>query len=153
MLDPLKLLNSYGFGLCYHIAPLLEAVFEAAGFEDARVWFLTGHTVAEVYYDGSYHYFDSDMMGYNVPGTGPYAGKAVASVRHLEQDPRNHSRQMAGPKAVKEGVVDAPWYPADVRAGAMEGLADLFTSTKDNYLFPSTRYATGHDMSFRVAPG
>ena len=27
---------------------------------------------------------------------------------------------MAGPKGVKEGVVDAPWYPADVRAGAME---------------------------------
>ena len=26
VLDPLKLLNSYGFGLCYHIAPLLEAV-------------------------------------------------------------------------------------------------------------------------------
>lgn len=46
-LDPLKLLNSHGFGLCYHIAPVLEAVFEAGGFEDARVWFLTGHTVGE----------------------------------------------------------------------------------------------------------
>ena len=32
VLDPLKLLNSYGFGLCYHIAPLLEAVFEAPAF-------------------------------------------------------------------------------------------------------------------------
>lgn len=42
VLDPVKLLNSYGFGLCYHAAPVLEAVFEAAGFEDARVWFLTG---------------------------------------------------------------------------------------------------------------
>ena len=52
VLDPVKLLNSYGFGLCYHIAPLLEAVFEAGGFTDARVWFLTGHTVAEVFYDG-----------------------------------------------------------------------------------------------------
>jgi len=39
VLDPLKLLNSYGFGLCYHIAPLLEAVWKAGGFEDARVWF------------------------------------------------------------------------------------------------------------------
>ena len=66
VLDPMKLLNSYGFGLCYHIAPLLEAVFEAGGFADARCWFLTGHTVAEVFYDGGYHYFDSDMMGYNV---------------------------------------------------------------------------------------
>jgi hypothetical protein len=153
VLDPLKLLNSYGFGLCYHIAPLLEAVFEAAGFEDARVWFLTGHTVAEVYYDGSYHYFDSDMMGYNVPGTGPFEGKPVASVRQLEQDAGIILGKMTGPKSVKEGVVDAPWYPADVRAGAMDGLADLFTSTKDNYLFPATRYSTGHDMGFVLRPG
>ena len=56
----MKLLNSYGFGLCYHIAPLLEAVWKAGGFEDARVWFLTGHTVAEVFYDGAYHYFDKE---------------------------------------------------------------------------------------------
>ena len=53
VLDVLKLLNSYGFGLCYHIAPVLEAVFEAAGFEDARVWFLTGHAAAEVFYEGA----------------------------------------------------------------------------------------------------
>src|ERR1700730_19229828 len=29
VLDPVKLLNSYGFGLCYHIAPLLEAAWDA----------------------------------------------------------------------------------------------------------------------------
>src|SRR5919202_855032 len=49
VLDALKLLNSYGFGLCYHVAPLLASVWKAAGL-DARVWFLTGHTVAEVFY-------------------------------------------------------------------------------------------------------
>jgi hypothetical protein len=32
VLDPVKLLNSYGFGLCYHIAPLLESVWKAGGF-------------------------------------------------------------------------------------------------------------------------
>jgi hypothetical protein len=41
VLDPVKLLNSYGFGLCYHIAPLLEAVYKAGGFEDARVYLRT----------------------------------------------------------------------------------------------------------------
>src|SRR5438270_11571320 len=80
VLDVMKLLNSYGFGLCYHIAPLLEAVYEAAGFADARVWFLTGHTVAEVFYDGAYHYFDSDMLGYNAIGSGPLKHRRVASV-------------------------------------------------------------------------
>jgi len=86
VLDPVKLLNSYGFGLCYHIAPLLEAVYKAGGFEDARVWFLTGHTVAEVFYQGAYHYFDSDMMGYNSVGAGDPRRSPVASVHQLEQD-------------------------------------------------------------------
>src|SRR5213078_2561656 len=87
VLDPVKLLNSYGFGLCYHIAPLLESMFKAAGFADARVWFLTGHTVSEVLYDGKYHYFDSDMMGYNPVGTaGPLKERLVASVHQIEVD-------------------------------------------------------------------
>ena len=153
VLDPIKLLNSYGFGLCYHIAPLLEAVYEAGGFQDARVWFLTGHTVTEVFYDGAYHYFDSDMMGYNVAGLGPFRGKPVASVRQLERDPNIILGKLASAKQQKEGVVDEPWYPADVRASAMGDLAGLFTSTQDNYLFPYTRYANGHAMDYLLRPG
>jgi hypothetical protein len=142
VLDPLKLLNSYGFGLCYHIAPLLEAAFEAGGFEDARVWFLTGHTVTEVFYDGGYHYFDSDMMGYNVAGA-DYRNKPVASVRQMERDNSIMLAKLISPKRVKGGSVDNPWYPADVRAAAMTDLAGVFTSTSDNYLFPETRYSLG----------
>ncbi len=153
VLDPMKLLNSYGFGLCYHIAPLLEAVFEAGGFDDARCWFLTGHTVAEVFYDGSYHYFDSDMMGYNVAGGGSFRGKRVVSVRDLERDGNIILGKLAGPGEVKPGVVDAPWYPADVRAQAMGDLARLFTTADDNYLYPYTRYSTGHSMDFVLRPG
>ncbi len=153
VLDPMKLLNSYGFGLCYHIAPLLEAVFEAGGFADARCWFLTGHTVTEVFYDGAYHYFDSDMMGYNVAGDGSYRGKPVASVRDLERDNTIILKKLQTPTQVKPGVVDSPWYPADVRAGAMDGLASLFTTRADNYLYPFTRYALGHSMDFVLRPG
>ena len=29
VLDPVKLMNSYGFGLCYQIAPVLEAGLES----------------------------------------------------------------------------------------------------------------------------
>ena len=115
VLDPVKLLNSYGFGLCYHIAPLLEAVFEAAGFDDARVWFLTGHTVAEVFYDGAYHYFDSDMMGYNPIGQGIPKQLPVASVHQLEQDSGIILNKMLAPTRVDPSQVDSPWYPADVR--------------------------------------
>ena len=141
VLDPLKLLNSYGFGLCYQIAPVLEATWKAGGFEDARVWFLTGHTVAEVFYDGAYHYFDSDMMGYNTLADG-----SVASVRQIEAD---GSIITSKPK----GARSDPWYPADVRAGAIGGLAELFTTTRDNWLFPFERAPQGHSMDFVLRPG
>ncbi len=153
VLDPLKLLNSYGFGLCYHIAPLLEAVFDAGGFADARSWFLTGHTVAEVFYDGAYHYFDSDMMGYNVAGLGSFRGKPVVSVHQLELNGGIILGKLQSPKQVKPGVVDNPWYPADVRAGAMADLAALFTTSDNNYLYPFTRYSTGHTMDFVLRKG
>lgn len=153
VLDPLKLLNSYGFGLCYHIAPLLEAVFEAGGFVDARCWFLTGHTVTEVFYDGAYHYFDSDMMGYNVAGDGPFQGKPAVSVRDLERNRNIILGKLAAPDKVKPQVVDYPWYPADVRARAMGDLANLFTTTEDNYLYPFTRYSSGHSMDFALRRG
>ncbi len=153
VLDPIKLINSYGFGLCYHIAPLLAATFRAGGFADARTWFLTGHTVTEVFYEGKYHYYDSDMMGYNVPGEGHFFGKPVSSVRDLEQNRDIILGKLRAPDKVKPEVVDDPWYPADVRASAMKGLAELFTTTSDNYLFPEARYATGHSMDFVLRPG
>ena len=153
VLDPIKLLNSYGFGLCYHIAPLLEAVFEEGGFADARVWFLTGHTVAEVFYDGAYHYFDSDMLGYNVVGSGPLKQRPVASVRQIEQDGQIILSKLAGPQQVDSSKADYPWYPADVRAKAIPDLAGLFTTTRDNWVFPFTRYAEGHSMDYALRPG
>jgi hypothetical protein len=153
VLDPVKLLNSYGFGLCYHIAPLLEAVWKAGGFEDARVWFITGHTVAEVFYDGAYHYYDSDMMGYNAVGRGAPQRSPVASVHQIEQDGSIILSKLKGPKEVNPAVVEEPWYPADVREGAIDGLAELFTTTKDNWLFPFERAPQGHSMSFELRPG
>jgi len=154
VLDPIKLLNSYGFGLCYHIAPLLESVFKAGGFADARVWFLTGHTVAEVLYDGAYHYFDSDMMGYNPIGTsGPLKQRPVASVRQIESDGGIMTGKLAGPKQADVANADSPWYPADVRAHAIGDLAELFTTSKDNWVYPYQRFESGHTMDFVLRPG
>ena len=153
VLDPVKLLNSYGFGLCYQIAPLLEAVFDAGGFEDARVWFLTGHTVAEVFYDGQYHYFDSDMMGYNTVGFGPLKMRRVASVHDIEQNGNIILGKLTAPNRVDPTAVDAPWYPADVRASAIGDLAALFTTTNDNWLYSFHRYPQGHSMNFVMRPG
>lgn len=153
VLDPLKLLNSYGFGLCYQIAPLLEAVWKAGGFEDARVWFLTGHTVAEVYYDGAYHHFDSDMLGYNLIDASPAGPSRVASVRDLEKDPSIILGKLTGPKQSDPARTSSPWYPADVQAGAMGGLAEAFTTTADNSLYTFQRAPGGHTMDFVLRPG
>ena len=154
VLDPVKLLNSYGFGLCYHIAPLLESVFEAGGFADARVWFLTGHTVAEVFYEGGYHYFDSDMMGYSTVGTdGPLKLRPIASVHQIERDGTIITGKLVGPKQADAANVDSPWYPADVRAHAVGDLAELFTSSKDNWVYPYRRFTAGHTMNFVLRPG
>lgn len=153
VLDPVKLVNSYGFGLCYQIAPLLEAVWKAAGFEDARVWFLTGHTVTEVFYDGAYHYYDSDMMGYSTVGNGPAAKSRVASVRDLERNPKIILAKMLSPAKANPDLVDDPWYPADVRAGEIGGLAELFSTDKDNWLYAFRRHSSGHSMDFSLRPG
>ncbi len=153
VLDPIKLLNSYGFGLCYQVAPLLQATYNAGGFKNARVWFLTGHTVAEVFYDGAYHYFDSDMMGYNPIGNGALKQRDVASVYQIEHDGNIMTKNVTGPKTSNPNSVDYPWYPADVRAGDMSDIAALFTTEKDNYLYAYRRYPHGHTMDFVLRPG
>ncbi|MGC1869467.1 MAG: hypothetical protein WA700_00795 [Acidobacteriaceae bacterium] len=153
VLDPIKLLNSYGFGLCYQIGPLMAATYDVGGFKDSRVWFLTGHTVAEVYYDGAYHMFDSDEMGYNPIGTGPLKQRDVASVWQLEHDGSIITRNVTGPTTSNPKTVDDPWYPADVRAGDMKDLAELYTSINDNYLYAYRRYSEGRTMDFVLRPG
>ncbi len=153
VLDPLRLANSYGFGLCYQIAPLLEAVFKAGGFEDARVWFLTGHTVAEVFYESAYHHFDSDMMGYTTVGDGDPKVLPVASVWQIAQDGNIILSKLKSPTQVDSRKVGYPWYPADLQEAAIGDLASLFTTTKDNWLFAFTRYPQGHSMDFVLRPG
>lgn len=153
VLDPVKLLNSYGFGLCYQDAPLLEATWDAGGFKHTRVWFLTGHTVAEVFYGGQYHYYDSDMMGYTTIGDGPFKSSPVASVQQLEANRSILLSKLKGPKEVIPGAVDNPWYNADVRAGAIGSLANILSTADNNYVYGYKRYPRGHAMDFVLRPG
>ena len=61
--------------------------------------------------------------------------------------------KLKGPKEADAAAVEEPWYPADVREDAIAGLADLFTTTRDNWLFPFERAPQGHSMSFELRPG
>ena len=125
-----------------------------AGFADARVWFLTGHTVAEVFYDGAYHYFDSDMMGYNPIGSGPLkaAARRIGACRSNRTDSIITGQALGSQRQVDSSKGGYPWYPADVRANAIPDLAALFTTKRDNWVYPFTRYAEGHTMDSRYGP-
>jgi len=153
VLDPIKLLNSYGFGLCYQDGPLLQATWDAGGFKHTRIWFLTGHTVAEVFYDGHYHLYDSDEMGYTTLGSGSFKDNPVASVQQLEADGNLMLSKLETPTTVKPGAVDDPWYNADVRAAGIGDSASLYTTAADNYVYGYKRYPQGHMMDFVLRPG
>jgi hypothetical protein len=93
------------------------------------------------------------MMGYNAIGTGDPRTLPVASVHQIEQNGQIILSKLKGPRDVDAKSVEYPWYPADVREAAIDGLAELFTTKEDNRLFPYTRYSEGHSMQFTLRPG
>ena len=93
------------------------------------------------------------MLGSTPTGETGARESPIASVRQLEDDAGILLRKLETPRSVKPGTVEYPWYPADVRAGAIPDLAALFTSKIDNWLFPFQRYVSAHRMSFALRPG
>lgn len=57
--DTVKMLNVYGYTLCWDEAYTLSNLWQAAGLE-VRRGLPHGHCTTEVYYDGAYHLLDSD---------------------------------------------------------------------------------------------
>ena len=57
--DPVKMFNIYGYTLCGDTAPLLMDLWRLAGL-NVRRGFLTGHCVADVWFDGAWHMLDAD---------------------------------------------------------------------------------------------
>lgn len=62
--DAVKLFNVYGYGQCSDVSDALAALFVAAGLP-ARQWVIGNweHSVAEAFYDGSWHMLDPDRDG------------------------------------------------------------------------------------------
>ncbi len=62
--DALKNMNVHNHGFCGIQGPVLEGVFEAAGFT-ARSFSVPSwaHVATEVWYDDAWHYFDLDLRG------------------------------------------------------------------------------------------
>ena len=82
--DPIKMLNVYGYGFCGAFGPTTAGLFEAMGFQQARSAGIPGlnHSVTEVWYDGAWQYFDTDVRGVIFRRD----GASIASIEEVRED-------------------------------------------------------------------
>jgi hypothetical protein len=61
--DPVKMINVYSAGYCDMLGPTMAGVMKDMGVGPSRTLNLPGwgHVVAEVFYDGTWHYLDLDV--------------------------------------------------------------------------------------------
>ncbi|MCA9006316.1 MAG: transglutaminase domain-containing protein [Planctomycetaceae bacterium] len=107
--DPVKFLNVYGYGFCDDCATNYMVLARKAGLQ-SRVWGLSGHVVAETFYDGSWHMFDPDHQVFY----------------------RNQRGQIAGVEELAEQPQLITKTPTDPLGSSSELIAKLYTSTADN---------------------
>ncbi|MCG8653614.1 MAG: hypothetical protein MI861_27500, partial [Pirellulales bacterium] len=78
---------SYGYGLCGTVHAWNEAYWKAAGYQARRRAF-PGHTNSEVFVDGDWRMFDTDMAGVVLNRDGSFAGydEIIADLSLLHRD-------------------------------------------------------------------
>ncbi len=134
--DPIKLMNIYNVGYCGIFGPVLDGVFQGAGFTDGRAFGLPGwnHCTTEVYYDGGWHYFDLDIRGALMKPDGTIASLAEAKTnRDLWVNPRRSIE---------------PFFPKD------HDKAKVFEIYRDSEVHYYYRwFQAGHVMDFRLRQG
>lgn len=97
--DPLVLLE-IGSMRCGHVSRLAVDLWEAAGYETRGVQ-LAGHVVAEVYYDGGWHYLDADIFS---GGETVLLGGQIPSIGELSRQPLAVDRLFAFAELDSEGL-------------------------------------------------
>lgn len=58
--DPIRQFNDYGYTMCSTISGINQSIWEHMGLKH-RYWDISNHTVAEVFYDGRWHMYDSSL--------------------------------------------------------------------------------------------
>ncbi len=132
--NPWRILRGYGFGCCDQAASLLAWVWHVEGFS-SRIVYLTGHVVAEVYYDAAWHMYDAD---HRVFYTAPDGTVASAAMVHS-----NPSLVATGQGA---GGVDPIGYPVQ----SMESIYANSTPTYGTANYSSSIYES---PTYALAPG
>ena len=134
--DPVKLFNVHGWSICGVTANTMVLLYEAAGFDEARVADLKGHEATEVYYDGGWHLMDGDLQAYHRKH--PPEQETIASYADCLADPTLVSRQ------------ENPSEPYYLPDRSPEGVANLYA------VEPHTGPAFvdhSHTMDFVLRPG
>ncbi|MHC4917110.1 MAG: hypothetical protein ACYTGB_16645, partial [Planctomycetota bacterium] len=141
--DPIKLINVYGYGYCFQNRASAEALWQAAGLE-ARSAGISGHSIAEVFYDGAWHFLDTDQKGYCLLAD----GKTIASIDQICRDPINLMLEQANPSKPYFPSTKDPKVPYESKVLA----ASYFATTRDNY-YQHDKVVTGHRMDVTLLPG
>jgi hypothetical protein len=127
--DPVRFINVYGYGFCDDSARNTAALAQLAGLR-SRVWGLSGHVVAETFYEGGWHMFDPDHEVYYRNSAGH-----IASVEELARNPQLITKTERDP------------IGSDSRA-----IARLYTTTNDNSVRENKIPAT-HKLRPVLQPG
>jgi hypothetical protein len=141
--DPIKLVNVYGYGYCFQNRSALEALWQAAGLE-ARSAGITGHSIAEAYFDGMYHFIDADQHGYcYLPD-----GKTIASIDQISRDPFGLLLNQPKPTT--------PYFPSTrdpkVPYESKYICASYFASRENNF-YQHDKTVLGHRIDVTLVPG
>jgi Transglutaminase-like superfamily len=139
--NPVRAMNGYGYGICGHSAVWYMALCKQAGL-DARMQEIWGHTVNEVYFNGAWHFMDTNVKVF-------YLGRdnrTIASLAELEKDSWLIERTIH-PRD--------PWAREKDPPSRNREFVRYITTTRDNYVqhdydeFIKKEY----DMSFSLRPG
>jgi hypothetical protein len=134
--DPLRLLNTYGYGLCGNVAMLFAALYDWAGGR-SRVVGIPGHSISEAYWDGAWHLIDCDLRALHYKKT--ERGHEIAGLHELVNDPA----MVACPARKSD-----PYYMSDEHA--RDVARDCYKSGQDRYL-PRYFYRLG-SMDYILRP-
>ncbi len=138
--DPIRLMNVYGYTLCFCSAEGMEALWRKSGLE-AREFGLPGHVSNEVWFEGRYHYLDAEFKGYLKRTDG-----VIASVRECGLNPTGLVVSARTP----DGLFPLTRYPFRSYLSKMvfAGLLDDGPSW-----YASHRAQSGHVMHISLRPG
>jgi hypothetical protein len=145
--DPIRLINVYGYTYCFGNRAGLHALWQAAGLQ-ARSAGIGGHSIAEVFYDGAFHFYDADQQGYCLLPD----GKTVASIAQVENDPIGLFLKQKNPSKPYFPAVSDPKVPYESAVITASYFASKGGGNNVNY-YKYDHVVLRHRMGITLLPG